>query len=539
MTVGKSGEWKIACGGMEGLVIGAGWEERMDAAANASVLAVTGINVDGGGRIGRITVNGTIAVNGSVIARMEEDAHWADITQFGVPAEEGNGAYPFVSAAIPHAADGTGTAVLTVQLMGSHGESGQHYYASGEETLVLTDLSRVSAVTAVSADMGAAMSVLITAPSSTLRHGLRYVCGASEGTIGTDLAGGSHVWTVPMELCAAITDRTAADCTLYCDTYRDGSLVGSSECTVTLRVPAGVGLTAAEGWVTLQADNSGTPAEGLDCYVQGKSRVRVVIDESLIGFENACGAVVKGYSVTVGGIHTDDSGLSHVLHIPGQQPVVCTVTDTRGRGLRSVQTVDVLPYAAPVLGDAELYRCTADGTAHEEGGCLCLTAACRGSDLGGRNTVTLSARLRTVGGAWSEAVSLTSGETQVLWAGLVSAEQTYEVELTAADTLGGAATLLLTVPTAKVFFHGRSGGRGGAFGKYAEADDLLEVAWSLKTKRDLTVEGSVTIGGKQLADWLHPIGSVCTCAEDADPAALFGGTWAEADDTVRRWVRTE
>lgn len=539
MTVGKSGELKIACGGMEGLVIGVDWEERMDAAANASVLAVTGLTVDGGGRIGRITVGGTIGVNGSVIARMEEDAHWAEITQFGVTAAECNGAYPYLSATIPHAADGTGTGVLSVQLRGGHGESGQHYYASGEQTVVLTDLSRVSAVTGVSAEIGSGMSVLITAPDTKLRHTLRYVCGESEGIIGTELGGGSHVWTVPMELCAAITDSTAADCTLYCDTYRDGSLVGSSECTVTVRVPAGVGLTAAEGWVTLRAVNSGTAAEGLDCYVQGKSRVQAVIDESLIGFDNAYGAAIANCSVTVGGIHTDESGLSHVLHIPVQQPVVCTVTDTRGRTLRSVQAVDVLPYAAPVLGDAELYRCTADGTAHEEGSCLCLTAACRGYDLGGRNTVTLSARLRTVGGAWSEAVTLTRGEPQVLWAGLVSAEQTYEVELTAADTLGGTAALLLTVPTAKVFFHGRSGGSGGAFGKYAESDDLLEVAWSLKTKGDLTVEGTVTIGGKQLADWLHPIGSVCTCAADADPAALFGGVWAEADDTVHRWVRTE
>lgn len=539
MTVGKSGELKIACGGMDGLYVTVAWAERMDAAANASVLSVTGVTVDGGGRIGRVTVGGTVSVNGSVIARLSEDTHWAEITQFGVPAAESNGAYPFLSEEILHAADGTGTAVLTVQLSGGHGESGQRFYASASLTVVLTDLARVSAVTAVCGAFGEPVTVLITAPASTLRHTLRYVCGTAEGIIGTELGEGSHVWTPPVALCAEVPNSLSADCTIHCDTYRGDVLVGSSAYSGRLRVPESVGLTAAEGWMTVRADNSGTAAEGPDCYVQGKSRVRVVIDESLISDENACGAAIGGYTVTVGGINVAAPYVSEVLHRSGEHPVVCTLTDTRGRRLRSVQTVTVLPYAPPVIGSASLFRCTEDGTADDEGTCLSLSAGCRYDALDGRNAVTLTARLQPVGGEWSEAVTLTAGESHVLWAGALSADRTYDVELTASDTLGGTASLTVTVPTAKVFFHGRAGGSGGAFGKYAEADDLLEVAWSLKTKGDLTVEGSATIGGKTLMDWLHPVGSVCVCSGDADPAALFGGVWTAADDTAQQWVRTQ
>ncbi|MBR5602529.1 MAG: hypothetical protein IKW24_07830, partial [Clostridia bacterium] len=108
----------------------------------------------------------------------------------------------------------------------------------------------------------------------------------------------------------------------------------------------------------------------------------------------------------------------------------------------------------------------------------------------------------------------------------------------AVDSLGQTALVTVTVPTAKLFFHGRAGGSGGAFGKYAEEDDLLEVAWSLKTKGDLVVEGMATIGGKRLQDWLYPVGAVCLCGENVQPDALYGGQWSEAEtERMRAYVR--
>ena len=67
---------------------------------------------------------------------------------------------------------------------------------------------------------------------------------------------------------------------------------------------------------------------------------------------------------------------------------------------------------------------------------------------------------------------------------------------------------------------------------------MLEVAWSLKTKGDLVVEGTAVIGGKQLWEHLYPVGGVCSCGESADPAALFGGVWESAEN-VRHWIRRE
>ena len=233
------------------------------------------------------------------------------------------------------------------------------------------------------------------------------------------------------------------------------------------------------------------------------------------------------------GINAGNTGTGEKLRAVRKHPAF------RGRRIRQVETVEVHPYAAPVISAAEPFRCTEDGTAHAEGSCLCINAHCRHSPLGGGNGLTLTAALCNTDGTTVDTAVITAGETAVLWAGLVSPMQTYTLHLQAVDSLGSKGELTFTVPTARVFFHGHRNGTGAAFGKYAEQADMLEVAWSLKTKGDLLVEGSAVIGGKTLTDWLYPVGAVFTCSGDTDPAALFGGSWAPVTDGVRQWVRTE
>ena len=83
--------------------------------------------------------------------------------------------------------------------------------------------------------------------------------------------------------------------------------------------------------------------------------------------------------------------------------------------------------------------------------------------------------------------------------------------------------MTVTIPTAAVAFHLKSGGRAAAFGKYAEHENTLELAadWDLRYK------------GKVLADYLYPVGSLYLSADGSDPAVLFGGTWTAAAQNVR------
>ena len=177
-----------------------------------------------------------------------------------------------------------------------------------------------------------------------------------------------------------------------------------------------------------------------------------------------------------------------------------------------------------------MFRCDSEGNADEAGAAAYVYAEGGYSALGGENYAQISVRSCDSGGNYSDVTELHSGIGMVLWDGQLSAQQTYQVELRCTDRLGNAAVVTVMIPTDEVFFHGRTGGKGAAFGKYAETDNLLDVEWNLKTGGDLTVAGGITIGGKALWDYLMPVGYIYTSADPTSPEELFGGTWEPLKD---------
>lgn len=530
MTVGKSGELKMNCGGVPNLTVTAAWEERVDAAAKTSRIAVTGMTVTAQ-QAGTYTLRGTVSMEGAVLGKLTDCT--AAVTEGGVPVAV-QGAFPIVSAAVSHKEHDA--AQLLIQLAGETPDS-QQYYASGRISVELTVQPRISTVSAGGQFIGSSLAVAILPEEDRAVHTLRYEFAGTNGVIGTELKGGIHWWPLSMELCAAIPQSGKGECTLLCDTYIDGVLVGTSSCEATLWVPIEVALEPGAGWVSLMPTNEGTAAAGMDCCVQGISAVRAVFDESKIDSSYAYGGAPVAFDMTVGGVKYDAPYVSAVLHSCGSIPVTCGVTDSRGRRYEEKLQISVLPYTPPALGDVTVFRCDAEGSADERGNCLSVSAGYGVCALGGRNHGALTAKLRTVGGAWSEAVALADAVPTLLWNGEISPNDSYEVMVTVTDALGKSDSVTVMLPNTNVFFHGRREGRGAAFGKRAEEDEVLEVAWSLKTKGDLVVEGTAVIGGKQLWEHLYPVGGVCSCGESADPAVLFGGTW-EQTENVRHWVRT-
>ena len=152
--------------------------------------------------------------------------------------------------------------------------------------------------------------------------------------------------------------------------------------------------------------------------------------------------------------------------------------------------------------------------------------AARCAPCGGHNALTLRARYRRVGGSWGAYQSLTSGTASVL-AGFETTGS-YEVQLTASDSLGGSKTVLVPVSTAEVTLHLRSGGKGAAFGKYSEKE-ALECAWNAEFQGEVQA-ASLRVGGRMLLDWIYPIGAVYISASATDPKTLFGGTWTRIKD---------
>lgn len=165
--------------------------------------------------------------------------------------------------------------------------------------------------------------------------------------------------------------------------------------------------------------------------------------------------------------------------------------DTRGYETQTrVVDITAYPYSGPTITNISIFRCNAGGTADDNGHYASITATAQiapvtvgGVDKNEINKFVYT--LKQVGGSGTE-VALTSGETQIVLLPGTSPEiHSYEVALYLKDNVGKDTTVKKTISSAAVAFNLREGGRGAAFGKYAETDECLEVDYDVDIKGKL------------------------------------------------------
>lgn len=521
-------------------------EEEYDALSNYSQVKLTRLSLWCGHRYETFTFYGTVKINGVTVLNMPADTSfncWVPST--GSWADERWGAYPYVSPIIYHNDDGSKSVSVEIDIGGSHRATGFGYACRLTTTINLTAIPRASDVSAPGGVIGAPMNISVLKASESFTQTLKYTFLNVTGTIVEKATESAVSWTPPMDLCRQLPNAVSGSCSIVCETFNGDTLVGTKSAEMTLTVPDDVGLWIQDGWATVAPDQTGTAADGMDCYVQGYSCGRVVFDDSKISTDEAYGATIGEYSIVYRNQEITAPFRTPTLIVSGTEQVVCRVKDSRGRVSSQTLSMEVLPYANPTLTRTDAIRCDEDGTVQEEGTCLSVTAICGFSPLGGRNHCTIRARYRAVGGSYGDYVTLTGDVIDVLWCGLISERMSYEVEISARDALGNTVVYTVMIPTAEVFFHGRNGGKGAAFGKYAETDDLLDVDWNIRGRKNLhidgnaDIEGDLTIGGKTLAEIIAelsdplrnmPVGYVYLSLDATSPASLFGGTWERIQD---------
>ena len=434
-----------------------------------------------------------------------------------------------------------GTTALTVRLYSGSGSSrDQRYsYALDVEPGSSTEDFRLAAGDAAIGQTG---TLTVTKPGSGYTFRFSYVFGGASGTLGgaslktvsSTAAKAVYQWTAPAALAKQIPNALRGAGTMTMDIYDGGDYVGSVQAPFTAYVPETMRPTATLQ-VTVVNDNAAVKGWGL--CVQGLSRVRYTVKAAGTG-----GASVRTCRFSFAGqTMAGTSGTTALIGSAGSLKPSATVTDSRGRSVTVTgSAVKVYAYHQPVISDSTVVRCGADGTAADSGAYLKVRCTASCAAVEGRNTVRVRARYRPMGGSWSGYTTLTSGAERLLGGGL-AATASYEVELTAADTVGSVRTVRYTAATSQVTLHLRSGGKGAAFGKYGERE-ALECAWPAVFYGDAEVTGALTLGGKPLADVLWPVGCVRLTAEAVPPVPSPEGAVWESVDTgmvgLHAWRRT-
>ncbi len=429
---------------------------------------------------------------------------------------------------VSHNADGSKT--LTVSAFSGQvwKDSGYLTATAAAQSFQLAAIPRATEPVMGAATMGEAVRISLPRASSAFTHTLSYVFGAASGTI-VENAGTEVQWTVPESLAAQIPDSSVGTGTLTCRTYNGGTLVGTKTVTFTATVPQSMKPALTNGWAAVSYDNSGTKASGIAAWVQGYSKAKAVFNGSKVTCKQ--GASIAKYAVTYLGKTVEESPYRTEAISTTSATVRCTVTDSRGLTAWEDYSIALLEYAPPALVGADLFRSDGEGTAADGGAHIAGVARARYSELGGLNSVTLKGYWKSVGGSYGAGEAMTVGTVGLVTGNVeISADRSYIALLVLTDSLGNSARYEENIPTEQVAFHLKEGGQGAAFGKAAEQDELLDVAWDARFRENVQVDGALQVGGKSLLDMVYPVGSIYLSVSGTDPQTLFGGTWARLED---------
>lgn len=342
--------------------------------------------------------------------------------------------------------------------------------ASGNGTL--DTIPRASSISSISGNtIGSPITVNIDRKVSSFTHRVYYSFGSKKNSQISANAGTSATFTPPMSDCSLVPNAASGTATIRVDTYSGSTKIGTASKNFTLNVPADV-KPSIESFTAERIDGAVPSDWGV--YVKGKSKAKLTISGAAAGGH---GATLKSYSITGGG-YTGSTAeyTTGVLNTAGATTFTGKVTDSRGRTASKTVSVTVEDYAPPVIRSASAARCDASGSLQDDGAYVLVTHSLTYSSLGGKNSLSRSYRFRRVGEtSWQNAQYTETDAGDIVGAGNISPDYSYEIELKAEDELENVSRIL-PVSTAKVIMDWKKGGAGMAIGKVAEKDGF-EVAW--------------------------------------------------------------
>ena len=525
-------------------------EESYDAAQNTSTLRLAGAQlwVDLNDNVG---IWGVVRLNGVTVG-----------TYSGAGITTQHGAFtPFGGAGgavtVAHDAYGNAPAVTVsfAQAPGTPNWVGSNFGFSRASGVVVgfgigttssysvSPHARASSIASIPSAVGTqeTLNLTVARNAGTFWHKAAFRTGGT--TLATSDAFETALnYPIPRSWFSAYPNAASLLLTVSVQTYTDAgctTAVGDpAAASVTLSADAGMKPRLGAGWVSLAPYNTGAAAS-ITGYVKGYSEAEARFDAAKIDMRDAVGASIASCSVSCLGRTVSASpyrtGILSALSVP----VVCTVTDTRGRTASETLTLAVMDYAAPVLTEVSVFRSGAQGAADEEGAYFEVTAAAAVSSLGSQNTLALSCAIMAAGGSYGPETALASGVRKHLpESGTISPDRSYTVRVTATDALGSTAVFYQAIPTRKWALKFRANGSGAAFGKAAETDGLFDVSWDARFRGGLRTDGDAAVGGDLtvtgdivgLFDRIYPVGSIFLSVRSTDPGSLFGGTWVRIKD---------
>lgn len=414
------------------------------------------------------TLNGTAYINTSNIRAISISG-----LPVGSKVALGSGSFD-----VSHSSDGTKSISVSASFIQTQNANAS-YSISG--TFTLDNIARASQPTlsASSVALGSAVTITTNRASSSFTHTLTYKFGSATGTIATGV-GASTSWTPPASLASQIPNSTSGSCTITCTTYSGSTSVGSKTVTLTLTVPNNSTYNPTLSLTLAEPSNHTTTYGG---YVQNKSKFQITASP---GYKY--GATFASLTVSANGTSYTMSASSltvttNVLTTSGTNTVTATLKDSRGRSVTATASASVQAYTSPTISTLTASRCDSSGNADDGGSYMKISVSAAITALGNKNGKTFTLQYKkTSAASYTTHATYTAGYTYSS-APVIAADtdSSYDIKITATDSFGSAIKTA-SVSTAFTLMDFHSSGKGIAFGKVAETENLFDSSFDISVK---------------------------------------------------------
>lgn len=450
---------------------------------------------------------------------------------------------------VSHDNDGAKSISLSGTVWGPSGTSYSGKATTGSGTAALDTIPRASSMSFPGTwTIGATNKFTISRADSSFRHSIEYGFGSKSGHVGgtsTPFKETSVSFTPGYAFCEEIPNAASGTGKFILRTYTSGgTLIGSKTYSVKYTVPANDS-TRPSFTMTLSPVSSVSASQFASLYIQGYSKV----DANFTGGSGKYGASIKSYAMTVDGKSYGSPYTSGYLNQTGTVSITGKATDSRGITASQTKGITVLPYTRPSVNVSFCGRCDGNGDASDSGTSLRIKARRSYSKVtsGGaqKNFCSIRYRYKAASassfGSWTTILAKDSlgsdeADTGAILSGLLAVSTSYVVEIGVLDDIGQSASVTYTIPTDTVFMHRKAGGKGAAFGKYAEADGVLDVGWDLRVRGDyLDADGNeidrvVEAGSSGIWRWRKWRSGFAECWGEqtciGDASTAWGGLYA-------------
>lgn len=372
------------------------------------------------------------------------------------------------------------SAVFRIGYNSATGEStGSQTFALDQVPLASYFTTAPSGVTVGSS--GGVSTVNITRYNSSYTHDVTWTFGSHSHT-ETGVAT-SKSYTIPASWLDAIPNSLTGTCYVTLVTKSGSTQVGQA---VTAQFTITANVLPSYTSIGYSYRGAAYSAGITNALIAGYSNMRIAVSGAAGANGSSVARIefIKGTS-TMATVNTSAASYTYdtpLLTAAETTTFTVRITDTRGKYVQQTsQSFTIKAYAMPAFTAASVYRSNSSGTADQAGTYIKISATAAATPAENSITSLQYATKATNAGYWSADANIPAGAIS----GFANTTS-YDVRLTATDKLGNKSYKYYTVPTQAFTMDFKEGGKGVAFGKVAETDNLVDSAWHIKSAGDIT-----------------------------------------------------